>query len=155
MSYIRCLSNPECLYIWGETGGKIGISVGTKDTVYVKERNWHSLLRQFAEGWGEDYRSGTLSLKEESIPNNKSRWLGLSWYLKQSFYILFDWKDRTLKARWEGAKRVHDTLGGPFTDFKWVLRDGNKVICEMWETTIHYIVHGNENKWKKSKRKSK
>jgi hypothetical protein len=157
MSYIRCLSNPECLYVWEESGGKIAISVGTKDVEYVKKRNWHSILRQFLEDWREEHYSGTLSLKEEAIPRETpNRMLDWKWYAKEFFYILFKWNDKankTVKARWAASKKVHALWSESNCDYKWILRDGNRTICEMWLTTIYTIAKSNEYRWKKPKRK--
>lgn len=49
MSYIRCLSNPEALYIWGDGDGKVSISVAAEPILRMPTLTFHGLLRKFQE----------------------------------------------------------------------------------------------------------
>lgn len=49
MSYIRALSNPESLYIWGEGNGKVAISVGQKSLVWMPRHVFHGILKRWYE----------------------------------------------------------------------------------------------------------
>ncbi len=72
MSYIRCLSNPEGLYIWGDTSGEIAIS--TKgDIKWATPEDFHGVFKAYDESWdGENLTFGELTLRERS--DKKFRW---------------------------------------------------------------------------------
>ncbi len=46
MSYIRCLSNPEGLYIWGD-GKNINIAKDGDDLKYIPQRTFDGLLKKY------------------------------------------------------------------------------------------------------------
>lgn len=48
MSYIRCLGNPERLYIWVDTSGPIAIHTGRmKDALFIPKRVFLNLMQRF------------------------------------------------------------------------------------------------------------
>ena len=148
MSYIRCLSNPEKLYIWDEAGGNTAISVAGDNIIrYVKTRNFRALLSKWFNGDWEKGKSGKLTLVEEQIPHkNPYTWV----WIKANLEYLFLGKNR-LGSFWDGLKATPEAFkwyrNG--NDFKWILYDGKKKICEMWQVTLFYIAYHNENFYKK------
>lgn len=159
MSYIRCLSNPECLYIWDEHGGKTAISIGADPVIYVNTRGFQAILSKWLKNhWWIDeekgVRVGNLVLREEQIPFKRE--IALSWYWEHFLYLLRGSKniklDSTFTQRLQSLPRIWKmTRDG--VHYKWVLRDRNKKICEMWTTTLFYIAQTNVHRWEKKKRK--
>ena len=75
MSYIRCLSNPEGLYIWGD-GKYINIAKGGEDLKYIPQLTFDGLLRKYhregswcVQGYPITYRGATI--EEVHIESNK------------------------------------------------------------------------------------
>ncbi len=63
MSYIRCLSNPEGLYIWAQADGSVGIScLQHRDVLYMPTDVFEELLRRMKARWEApgSYRGGSL-----------------------------------------------------------------------------------------------
>ena len=52
MSYIRCLSNPESLYIWGEFNGNVAICAGPDFLHSMPTPAFHGILKR----WWANYR---------------------------------------------------------------------------------------------------
>ena len=72
MSYIRCLSNPERLYIWGDVDGTCHI-VFKANHYRVNQMDWDKLLRTYNRCWGPTF-VGSLRISE--TPNFKIRLSG-------------------------------------------------------------------------------
>jgi hypothetical protein len=76
VSYIRCLSNPEGLYIWdiwGEKSGRVAITTITDGghlIKYMPRHVFHNLMRRWRDGKYHDesirYRGGSLVLDPDS-----------------------------------------------------------------------------------------
>lgn len=69
MSYIRCLSNPESLYIWGETNC-VQIACGQKDLLQMPTRTFHGLLKKFESFEEQDVKYGDATLFYKKIGKN-------------------------------------------------------------------------------------
>ncbi len=74
MSYIRCLSNPEGLYIWGGCDGT-HIWEGKKQSVVVNSKHFDGLLEKAVKtGWypgDEPLRVGSLKVEEVFVNKGK------------------------------------------------------------------------------------
>lgn len=74
MSFIRCLSNPEALYIWDDVGGFISIVAPNqyRQIIEVKRKDWYKLLKGFVDGdyyiGSKEIKVGSLSVREKIIP---------------------------------------------------------------------------------------
>jgi hypothetical protein len=64
MSYIRCLSNPEGLYIWRERGSRVAICENIKPIIYVRTRDFHAVIRQYLDSGHVPIKRGELRLTE-------------------------------------------------------------------------------------------
>lgn len=76
MSYIRCLSNPERLYIWGEGGNRLCVSIGTEEMKVLPLRSFERLLKKWVkqeEDW-EDNPIVFRDLKLEERPDTQFKW---------------------------------------------------------------------------------
>ena len=64
MSYIRCLSNPERLYIWYDVDGSIYISAKKDRVLKMPPKVFHTLLaRWWRNGWEDvKFEGGSLTL---------------------------------------------------------------------------------------------
>jgi hypothetical protein len=52
MSFIRCLSNPEGLYIWDDVGGFIAITGKKIRGMWkVDQEDWYGLIRNYKRGY--------------------------------------------------------------------------------------------------------
>lgn len=64
MSYIRCLSNPEGLYIWGDISGEIAICINA-NIKWATSEDFHGVFKAYDKNWGEGcYDYGELTLRE-------------------------------------------------------------------------------------------
>jgi hypothetical protein len=65
MSYIRCLSNPEGLYIWGDVHGYCAITCNRSGhkMICIDQRDWDRLLKSWAT-YPRDLTIGCLHLTE-------------------------------------------------------------------------------------------
>jgi hypothetical protein len=151
MSYIRCLSNPEGLYIWGERGGRVAISVGSEPEIhYVPTRNFEAVLKKYVKDYGfaDCYTSGPLMLVQENIPRKRNLQAKVERFLSARKsdlkYIFFPDKNnpitgKTFKERVMSSFRVNKMYNEFDYDNKWVLRYKGKFICAMWEVTLDRI----------------
>lgn len=75
MSYIRCLSNPEGLYIWG---GSDGINIdhclkkpfASGRSILIPEKHFHQVCHEWDHGehqWHGPCRSGQLTVAEQNV----------------------------------------------------------------------------------------
>ena len=74
MSYIRCLSNPEKLYIWGEKSGKVVIVVGKEKTKYMPCHVFEYLLHGYvSRPWNESVKYKGAKLEELFVKSGKKQ----------------------------------------------------------------------------------
>ena len=118
MSYIRCLSNPEGLYIWSE-GRYAFIAEGTKPLRKILTSQLNSLLTQFNKGFKDDYRAGKYRLREIYIIPKQNRMLSLDSLGKRKYTT-------TMKDIKNGGR------------YQWRLSGPNWKV-DMWEVTLEYI----------------
>jgi hypothetical protein len=65
MSYIRCLSNPERLYIWGDRDGRVTFSHGVKPPLALSSRDSNgfqvpeSAFKEVCRKWAEGSEHAT------------------------------------------------------------------------------------------------
>lgn len=76
MSYIRCLSNPECLYIWGESDGKVTIANGHNSVLRMPAITFHGLLKkwykqEYDTPESDDDEFGTVTYKDALLTQTK------------------------------------------------------------------------------------
>lgn len=82
MSYIRSLTNPEELYIWGD-GKDVHVSgKKIKREITIPEKTFEGLLKKFVKGYWEDCQYQEASIKEvfiksKSKPNKIEKMLKL------------------------------------------------------------------------------
>ena len=128
MSYIRCTSNPESLYIYDTSGGITSICRGRaksnqrqKPTIDVKTRDWRGLLANARRNRHlETHRYGTLKVSEMYVLNGR---------LRKTFpdiNTLFSSAESYSQKVLSGT----DIHGVPFR-------------VPMWEVTWDYIVRNN------------
>lgn len=55
MSYIRCLSNPEALYIWADLDGSVHIQFGAKEPLRMPTGIFNGLIRKFNKKYGNGF----------------------------------------------------------------------------------------------------
>lgn len=53
MSYIRCGSNPEKLYIWGD-GNTVSIAEGKKDSLRIPQKIMDGLIKKWKNNGQQD-----------------------------------------------------------------------------------------------------
>jgi hypothetical protein len=64
MSFIRCLSNPEGLYIWHDVGNFIAITGDQIPGIWeINTRHWYGLLRQYRKN-SRTCKYGSISIRE-------------------------------------------------------------------------------------------
>jgi hypothetical protein len=65
MSYIRCLSNPEGLYIWGNRDGTVTVTGKKFEAFSLPTRTFEGLCRKYARdgGWNDKtiYKDASVS----------------------------------------------------------------------------------------------
>jgi hypothetical protein len=153
MSYIRCLSNPEGLYIWPEKGGLTMIKiVGRSGLFEVPTKNFESVLRQWSESFseilpGNSVKSGKLSIKEEIV--SKNRPFQFVWIWDTFLHLFFPhvaWRGTAFSERMHSAKLRWD-MNSKIREYKWALYNGDLKICEMWTTTMFYLAKSNAFRW--------
>jgi hypothetical protein len=73
MSYIRCLSNPERLYIWHDVSGPVKISEGKQPLRSIPVKAFHGVLRNW---WRNRYRGDKVYEGARLVLDHKTwRWL--------------------------------------------------------------------------------
>lgn len=63
MSYIRSVSNPERLYIWGGSRGIVEIAVGSNDLLHIPRHVFRGILRRWYQRQDDitKYRGATMT----------------------------------------------------------------------------------------------
>ncbi len=72
MSYIRCLSNPEGLYIWG-TDKQLCIAEGQLKIKTIPIEIFNCLLKKYHKNFGENTKYKGASIKEVYITDKKKK----------------------------------------------------------------------------------
>ena len=122
MSYIRCLSNPEGIYIWGD-GQYVNISVGKEELKYIPQKRFDGLLRKCNKYPNSDkIKYCGVQIEETFVKTPKKFWT------KTDKEIMKD-------------KRLRKVLGEP-GNFKMRLSYQDWYI-DMWRVTWEYIVRHN------------
>lgn len=115
MSYIRCLSNPEKLYIWG-SGKYIDFATNSPDLKSIPSGYFNSFMSAYLKKGNEwrfdDFQWGKLSIKEVFVKHKR----------KQTKF----------------EKEFGNYKPG---NYKYELRYGGKLIVRMWMVTWAYIVN--------------
>jgi hypothetical protein len=121
MSYIRCLTNPEGLYIIQVAGGTIQFFLQDGEFVTMPGDDFEGILRKYVRSEGEEnsiegyevYKFGKATLKFLAPPE---------------------------QLKFLGRTEDSQKLINPNNDWKWFLHypDWEKPI-EMWEVTLNYI----------------
>lgn len=109
MSYIRCLSNPESLYVWAESTGRAAISVGALPTLYMPYHTFHGLfIRWLSSGRDKvSYRGASLTqtdkfkwiLKYNKWPNETK---------VEAFEVTFFYVAMNIVDRYKSDKEYHN-----------------------------------------------
>jgi len=144
MSYIRCLSNPEGLYIWGEEENKLAISIIKDGDLYVQympENIFESLIKRWIrarEEWWYTY--------------DDVKWKGAR---IQEVKIGMPLKELMIKA--SNGEDVEKEAAA--TGIRWRLTY-KKVKVDMHLSTLFYLAYSNPERWgyeikKKKQRKKK
>lgn len=87
MSYIRCLSNPEALYIYGDCSGYVNISHGVKPPLSsgrdfrIPNRDFHRVGKKWADWCDEEsgIKSGHLKVQEINVYRDTGKPVGREW----------------------------------------------------------------------------
>lgn len=87
MSYIRCLSNPEALYIYGDCSGYVNISHGVKPPLSsgrdfrIPDRDFHRVGKKWADWCDEErgIKSGHLKVQEILVYRDTGKPVGREW----------------------------------------------------------------------------
>jgi hypothetical protein len=69
MSYIRGLSNPEGLYIWGDEE-KVTVTKGSETIGYIPIPIFNGLIRKYIRGYCEDCKYKGAEIKEVLVKND-------------------------------------------------------------------------------------
>jgi hypothetical protein len=64
MSYIRCLSNPEGLYIWGDVDGNTYVSKGADPLLSIPNGLWKKFLKKWHRHYENDVELEGLKIRE-------------------------------------------------------------------------------------------
>jgi len=71
MSYIRYLSNPEGLYIWGD-GKNVNFTLASeKEILTMPQKTFDKLIKKYIKSYGDDISYRGASIKEVFVKNNK------------------------------------------------------------------------------------
>lgn len=147
MSYIRCLSNPERLYIWGDVDGHVHVTwIDSQDAhqhARVKQSHWDGLFRKLLKDefrdprWSEQPIShGDLTVQEVTFSWHRHKPVGprvSQRMLKASMQASCDLYDKKItKEECERIDRENDT------DFLIEMNVAGKK-CYMWAVTWEYI----------------
>lgn len=87
MSYIRCLSNPEALYIWGDCQGYVNISHCVKPPLSsgrqfrIPTKDFHRVGKKWSEWCDEEkgIRLGHLRIQEIHVYRDTGKPVGPEW----------------------------------------------------------------------------
>lgn len=109
MSFIRCTSNPEGLYIYHGPNGQIYIHGGEKSITIIPANIFYKFIKSITY-CGQNYKKGSLEIKEE--------------------YFSF----RKKKTDIENIFNLP-----PAGNFKYVLYYKNEKVAVMWRVTWCYI----------------
>jgi hypothetical protein len=90
MSYIRCLSNPEGLYIWGSMDGTVTITGNKFKDFSLPTKTFEGLCRKYCRNPGAA-DSGRIEYKGASVSNEK---------VGGHFRIVFRYQDKKV-VMWE------------------------------------------------------
>ena len=71
MSFIRCTSNPEGLYVYGCVGGTTCWST-RKDNIHIPNSIWIRFIKSIPR-WNADHKRGCLEIKEVYIRHKKKQ----------------------------------------------------------------------------------
>jgi hypothetical protein len=74
MSYIRCLSNPEGLYIWGNTSDQIMIAAKDYELVTMPKRAFVDILKKWIAAYGNDEDRCNVKSGASLTLNKDHRW---------------------------------------------------------------------------------
>jgi len=66
MSYIRCLSNPEGLYVYENAGGLVFCMPYPQKGVTCNTANFHEFIKRYDENNWDDFEWNDFSVKEEN-----------------------------------------------------------------------------------------
>ena len=115
MSYIRCLRNPEGLYIWGELGGKVAITGHKiKGIKYIPSYIFKKLLKDYLK---KSYK-------------NKFKYRGA---ILEEVFIASKRKPNKLTKQM-GFKEGNHKWELSYKDWKF----------NMWESTLYYLAKRND-----------
>lgn len=139
MSYIRSLSNPEGLYIWGDTNGEAIILSG-EPSIFRSMPNklWDKLLETWTKNWHDDVAltmviggvKHEVSLTERLSPMKPS--------LKEMVAAISDGGEH-LEIEEHGRMKVCITYKNDRDEREaWILDD-------IWPVTMHYIAQHQSN----------
>lgn len=123
MSYIRCISNPEGLYIWSDRDGKTYLAKGSDPVKTIPSKIFKALFKKYKKekAWKEDFKIGAYRLREVYISPSK-----------RTFSI--DGLDKLT------TKTVHKYAFNKGI-YQWRISGPNWKI-DMWEVTLEYIAAG-------------
>lgn len=107
MSYIRCTSNPDSLYVWDDIDGNTYFSLGPDDPYSMPCEAFQDMMRMWDEYWGEAvcFANGNGTIYEGQtgrvvIAYNDyeadNHWEIDIWY-STFMYMFHNWQDRQWK----------------------------------------------------------
>ena len=141
MSYIRCLSNPEGLYIYGDGSGILIHYDG--GSMYVPEKDFHKVGLEYVRyHWAEHgMRSGDLVVREVEV-------------IRGTDMVYFEPRHKKLGIAEVWGHRKY--LDGPRTDHKVLFSYKGKSFI-MWRVTWDYIAQSIKNyvEWEENRKKKR
>lgn len=99
MSYIRCASNPEKLYIWGDVDKVAHISMGTETVGTLPVSVLDGLIKKYVDKYFEDCKYNCAEIKEINIEGEfkmqlsyKDQWKIVMWGVTWDYIVLSNYK---------------------------------------------------------------
>jgi hypothetical protein len=149
MSYIRCLSNPEGLYIWHDINGQIAISQYGSNIKWIPYRTFNGLIKKWNRNyWEYPCKYGLANLEEVWIPTQSkiSVFINgiISIILSPYYYHKFniEWKfpkPSEFKNQIEAYKIAYFHRAGKYQ----IRLSYNDWHIDMWDVTWSYIAKNN------------
>jgi hypothetical protein len=131
VSYIRCLSNPEGLYMWHDVSGKVAMCCsaildkhGNPKVLYFPAKDFFKAVRLWEDNYGEPVKVGDIELREV-------------WVNVKTGRIREDPKNR--KEAMKSVRRMFRKSAAKY-DLKILFRYKRERIF-MWQVTWEYAVN--------------
>jgi hypothetical protein len=169
MSFIRCLSNPEGMYIWDDVDGKVHVSGndpgGEPRTILVPRRDFYGVCRKWSDGKldkNDVAHSGKIAVQDFVAIDKRTGKILSEKEAEKQYKIFQSLEKQCFKFKTEGrdkkaVRQIIDKMDAYNPDRKVVFSVGGKPEFVLWTVTWEHIVQNAtwNDRWKYIRKKGK